>query len=777
VPRVRGSCAQAGGDLGQGGDVDGNIAAAVAAGFWGLLDAVPDALIVIAEDGRIQVVNEPTLGLFGYARHELIGQPLEVLLPDRFRAAHAGHRGDYVGDPQRRPMGTGLELFGRRKDGSEFPAEISLAPTRSSAGVFVTAAVRDITARKREEDLSRAREARYHNALDNTLEAVQIVDRDWRYLYVNDAAARLLGRGREEILGATVMEACPGLPATEMFAAMRLCMEERKPGLAEFKVDYAGAPETWLSCSMQPVPEGVFMLSLDITERMRAEEEIRVLNVELDRRVQARTAELEDTTKFLSTIIENIPSMIMVKDARDLTFVLHNQACADLLGVPRGELRGKNAYDYLPKDQAELSMAMDRETLRGRSVVDSSERPVQTKQGPRVLHTKKVPLFGADGEPRFLLTVADDITERKRALEMSLRLAAIVAASDDAIIGKTLDGVVTSWNQGAERVFGYSAQEMIGQRLSRLIPADRGGEEESILARLRRNERLDHFESVRRRKDGREIDVSITVSPIRDATGATIGVAKIARDMTERKRAQEAVARARAAETANRDLESFSHAVAHDLRAPLRSLDGFSQALVEDYSAKLDAEGQKYLAFIRESAQHMAQLIDDLLVLSRVTRRELHCQAVDLSLLARAAIGRLERSQPGRQVDVVIQDGLANEGDSRLLTVALDNLLGNAWKFTGRRPDPRIEFGAIAQDGRPVYFVRDNGAGFDMAFVHKLFGVFQRLHGATEFEGTGVGLATVQRIVQRHGGRVWAEAEIDRGATLYFTLHEEERMT
>jgi light-regulated signal transduction histidine kinase (bacteriophytochrome) len=230
------------------------------------------------------------------------------------------------------------------------------------------------------------------------------------------------------------------------------------------------------------------------------------------------------------------------------------------------------------------------------------------------------------------------------------------------------------------------------------------------------------------------------------------------------------------AEAVNRELEAFSYSVAHDLRAPLRSIDGFSQALLEDSADKLDEEGQKHLRFVRESAQQMAQLIDGLLTLSRVTRSELGRERVDLSALARAAIARLQRHQPDRRVDVTIRDGLEGEGDPRLLTVVLDNLLGNAWKFTGRRDQARVEFGVKSSDGRPAYFVRDNGAGFDMAYADKLFGVFQRLHGAAEFEGTGVGLATVQRIVRRHGGRVWAEGEVDGGATFYFTLNEQERV-
>jgi light-regulated signal transduction histidine kinase (bacteriophytochrome) len=228
------------------------------------------------------------------------------------------------------------------------------------------------------------------------------------------------------------------------------------------------------------------------------------------------------------------------------------------------------------------------------------------------------------------------------------------------------------------------------------------------------------------------------------------------------------------AETANRELEAFSYSVAHDLRAPLQSIGGFSQLLHEDYADKLDEEGRTYLRHVRESAQRMAQLIDDLLTLSRVARAALRSDTVDLSSLARDVLARLRRNGSDRRVEAVVEDGLVSVGDPGLLAIVLENLLGNAWKFTSKCRVARIEF--RAQANQPVvYFVRDNGAGFDMAYAPKLFGVFERLHSADEFEGTGIGLATVQRIVHRHGGRVWAEGEVDRGATVYFTLGEEDQ--
>jgi light-regulated signal transduction histidine kinase (bacteriophytochrome) len=224
----------------------------------------------------------------------------------------------------------------------------------------------------------------------------------------------------------------------------------------------------------------------------------------------------------------------------------------------------------------------------------------------------------------------------------------------------------------------------------------------------------------------------------------------------------------------NRELEAFSYSVSHDLRAPLRSIDGFSQALLEDCLEQLDATGQDYLRRIRSATQRMGQLIDDLLTLSRVTRSDLHKESVNFSRLASRICNHLQQLSPERQVEFEIQPNLLAHGDSRLLQVVLENFLNNAWKFTTEQPQARIEFGATEENNIPIYFVRDNGVGFEMVFVDKLFKPFQRLHRMQDFPGNGIGLATVQRIIHRHGGRVWAEAALNQGATFYFTLATEE---
>ena len=253
---------------------------------------------------------------------------------------------------------------------------------------------------------------------------------------------------------------------------------------------------------------------------------------------------------------------------------------------------------------------------------------------------------------------------------------------------------------------------------------------------------------------------------------------ELEREILERKRVEDEVRRLNAGLQAsvtelratNSELEAFCYSVSHDLRAPLRAIDGFSQALLEDYASKLDDDGRRYLDRVRAGADRMSRLIDDLLNLSRITRAELSPQTVDLSALARSVMTDLARVNDDRPVDVRIADGLTAEGDPRLLRLVLQNLLDNAWKYTSKRPNPVIEFGAVREDGQTAYYVRDNGAGFDMRYAGKLFSPFQRLHGAEEFPGTGIGLATVQRIIHRHGGRIWAESAEGQGATFYFTL-------
>ncbi len=341
------------------------------------------------------------------------------------------------------------------------------------------------------------------------------------------------------------------------------------------------------------------------------------------------------------------------------------------------------------------------------------------------------------------------------------------ALSPDMLAIANPDGQFTYVSSSFESL-GYSRQELTSRPFLDFVHPEDKEETAREAGRLARGDKTTDFENRYVCKDGSYRWLSWRVVP--DEGGMLYATA---RDVTEVKRAYELLARAQEETTAvNQELEAFSYSVAHDLRAPLRAIDGFSQALLEDCSEKLDDEGRKHLQLVRESAQHMARLIDDLLSLSRVSRMDLERDRVDLSAMAGSILSRLQQGDPARRVDLNIEPGLIVDGDPRLLAVAMENLLGNAWKFTSKTPCARIEFGAHERDGRRVYFVRDNGAGFDMAYQSKLFGVFQRLHSSSEFEGTGVGLATVRRVLARHGGGVWAHGVVNGGGVFSFTLDD-----
>ena len=370
-----------------------------------------------------------------------------------------------------------------------------------------------------------------------------------------------------------------------------------------------------------------------------------------------------------------------------------------------------------------------------------------------------------EGESRGIVVVARDISERKK-MEQDLRKSEQKYRTlvDNALIGIGIhqDGKMVFANEKLSFMLGYTLEEAIGLSLAEMIHPD---ERDFIMARAQRRQ-MGFTEPVTyeirlRKKDG-GIFYALISNAIVEYNNRPATLINIA-DLTDAKVRKEL-------EQVNKELEAFSYSVSHDLRAPLRSIDGFSQALLEDYEDKLEAEGKDYLRRVRAATQRMSQLIDDLLNLSRITRAEMRYAKVNLSTLAQEIAAELQKKEPDRQVEFVIGEDISAHGDSHLLRVVLENLLSNAWKFTAKHPRARIEFGATQQEDKSVYFVRDDGAGFDMAYVDKVFVPFQRLHAQTEFPGTGIGMATVQRIIHRHGGSIWPEAEVEKGATFHFTL-------
>jgi len=462
-----------------------------------------------------------------------------------------------------------------------------------------------------------------------------------------------------------------------------------------------------------------------------------------------------------------------------------------------------------------------------------------------------------------VFTVAN-ITEYKKNEDYIRHLAAIVESSDDAIISKSLDGIIKSWNKGGEKMFGYTAEQVLGKHISLIVPPEYANEEKRILERIRNNEIVDHYETVRIKKNGEQFYVSLTVSPLKDKAGNIIGVSKIARDITSQKKSEKELIRAnkelvfqneekekraaelvianhelafqneekgkraaelvianhelafqneekekRAAELvianhelafqneakekqatkltiANRDLEisgeqfkevnkeleSFSYSVSHDLRAPLRAVHGYAKMLKEDFEVQLDPEAGRLINNIMNNAKKMGQLIDDLLNFSRIGRKELVKVNVRMDSMVANICSELKNEQGERNIEFQIGELLPAKADNITIRYVWLNLISNAIKYSRGKDKTVIEIGSETQGNEMIYHIKDNGAGFDMRYANKLFGVFQRLHSEEEFEGTGVGLALVQRIVLKHGGRVWAEGKVNEGAIFYFSLNK-----
>jgi PAS domain S-box-containing protein len=361
------------------------------------------------------------------------------------------------------------------------------------------------------------------------------------------------------------------------------------------------------------------------------------------------------------------------------------------------------------------------------------------------------------------------------------QLLALIDNTSAVIYMRDLDGRYLVVNREYERLFHLRREAIIGLTDHDLFPAKIADEFRANDLHAASSGGPVQVEEVAPGDDGPHTYVTVKF-PLLDGAGQPYAVCGISTDITDRKRAEEQVRQLNAEleqrvrdstaerEAAARELDAFAYSVSHDLRAPLRSVHGFSQVLLEDYAGRLDDDGRQYLWRIQANVTRMGQLIDDLLRLSRVTRTGLNREQVDIGAQASEIIGELRGAEPQRLVEVVIADGLATAGDSRLIRLALDNLLSNAWKFTSKREHAVIRVGAVRQHGRQVFYIRDNGAGFDMRYASKLFDPFQRLHPVTEFEGTGIGLAIVQRILSRHGGRIWAESEPDQGSTFFFTF-------
>jgi PAS domain S-box-containing protein len=606
-------------------------------------------------------------------------------------------------------------------------------------------------ARKRCSLSLRESEGRYRALVEAAPDAV-VVHTSGTIAYVNPAWVRLVGGTRaEEFIGRSMLDFLmptdavwwPSTDGDTPRAQARLVRSDQSTVEVELV-------STLVSWQRQPARQTILR---DLTAQRQAERALR-----------------ESEARYRS-LFEHNPDAIFAFDLTERVTSV-NSAAERLSGHPASALIGKPFFS-LPEDIERVNAHFARAVAGEPQTVDLE---IAHAAGRRVGLTLTLMPMVIEGRTTGVFGVALDMTaaqEAQTALrESEARYRTLVEAAPTAILVRS-QGRVIYGNPALRQLLGApSADDAAIQRFADQVDAMCRAMDDTIatLPALRIQ-----------RHGGSFADVEVTVAPILWQGQPAMQV--IGRDVTQRKEAEKASRRLNAQldkrvrertaelEEANKELEAFAYSVSHDLRAPLRSIDGFSQILLEDCADSLDSAGHDSLHRIQAAARRMAALIDGLLDLSRVTRADIHpAEVVDLSELAASITHELRANEPLRRTSIHIPDGLVASGDPILLRAVLENLLSNAWKFTRPKPNAQVEIGAAQIDGQTAYYVRDNGVGFDMAYADRLFGAFQRLHKQTEFAGTGIGLATVQRIVRRHGGHVWAEAHVGEGATFWFTL-------
>lgn len=614
----------------------------------------------------------------------------------------------------------------------------------------------------------------YQNLVENSPDIIERFDLQLRHLYVSPALHRITGIAPQDFLGKTCRELGMDedmIASWEAAAEILLRTGQRQviefstptlQGIRSFEM--AIAPE-W---SEQQTLQSILCISRDITDRKQVE------------------TQLQDLSDRLSLAMQSAKMGVWDWD------IIHNRLTWDdrvyeLYGLQRnGEVTYADWEAIIHPDDIAYCQATVQHDLaeRGEGMLEFRVKRPDGSLG--YVASYYLVQRNAEGQPVRCIGVNLDISDRKQAEaerlqteNLRIELTLLETIIDGVLAGYWDTDYVTQttyWSPGLKRMFGYQDHELpnefnIWEKLifEEDLPAVQACFERHVQSRGKEP----YYNEVRyHHKDGSTVWVICAGQVIRwGPAGQPLRIVGCHVDITKLKQIElKLLEKTTQLDASNRELEAFAYSVSHDLRAPLRAIDGFSKALLEDYGEQFDEEGKDYFARIRHNVQRMSMLIDDLLSLSRISRYEMQPKKVNLSKLVEEQVLELQATEPERQAEFVIAPDVVVSADSTLMSVAIANLMANAWKFTSHHSSARIEFGIIKQNNKLVYFIRDDGAGFDMAYATKLFGVFQRLHNTNEFPGTGIGLATVQRAIHRHGGQIWAEATVEQGATFYFTL-------
>ncbi len=587
--------------------------------------------------------------------------------------------------------------------------------------------------------------------LDRCSQAILVVSPDWRITYANRKSETIFHLPLNEIRERDFWSALPELTGTEEERECRRAMRERVAAGFDFKI----APDKWLEICLEPHENGIAVYLRDLTTEKLAGQGFH---------------DITELHERLLAIVQSSDDAIISKDLNGI-IRSWNRGAEQLFGYTAEEIIGKPiSILAVPERLEEIPNILER-LSRGESI-DHYQTERRTKDG-RVLKISLTvsPIRNASGAIIGASKVARDITTEKKYSELQEHLAAIVQSSDDAIISKDLNGIIRSWNRGAERLFGYTAEEIIGKSVSILAVPERVDEIPNILERISKGERIEHYETRRRTKDGRTLSISLTVSPIRDSSGKIVGASKVARDITDRVRSQEALCAANEAlSRANADLQQFAYSASHDLQEPLRMIASYGELLQKRFGNKLGTTGDEYIAYIVQGCIRMDSLLRDLRAFTQASLSgQEPAGETDANAMLQRALLDLKASieESGAEIKSAMLPAV------RVHEVHLEqlfqNLIGNAIRYRSQLP-PRIYVAAERSGDAWRFSVQDNGIGIEPEYKEQIFGIFKRLHTVADYPGTGMGLAICQRIVERAGGRIWVESEPGQGSTFFFTL-------
>jgi PAS domain S-box-containing protein len=720
-----------------------------------LYDRAPCGYHSLDHHGTFININQTELDWLGYSAEEVIGRLtfLDILTPAS-REAFKTHFPEF----KEKGFIHDLEFDLVRKDGSVFPVLISATATYDQHGNyrFSLSTVFDNTQQKQNAAQLAKAAAAIFDLYNNAPCGYLSVDQTIHLSEINNTLLSWLGYTREEVIGKLKYEDL-------------LSDESREAFIKGFEADFERYKKLGrvddLEFYFKRKDGSTFPVIVSSNAMFNEKDEFIKSNTTVFDNTMRKQAEelLRASEGRFRSIVTSIHDALIIMDASGRVLNWNNGA-ERIFGWSETEMLDQPLTCIIPekyRKQHTEGIKRYQKTREARIIGKAVELEGMKRDGTIFPIELSIGVWQIDGTP-FYAGVIRDITARKHAEKLLNELAAIVEHSEDAIIGLSLDGIIQSWNKGAEKLYGYTKEEVLDRPVLSILPDNLQQEELDIMEQVRQGHSIMHYETTRVQKNGRTIGVSLTVSPVRNMTGAIVGISKIARDITDQKKKTEEILQL------NAELDAFTYSVSHDLRAPVRSLSGYAQILLEDSGEKLDAEGVRVAQIIMRNAKRMGMLIDDLLNFSKLGRKKLQVTRVDMKPIVSQVIHDLLEGQPHEFIHTL--DLAPAPADRALITQVWTNLISNAVKYSGKNTTPKIEIGSFDEPFQTCYYVRDNGVGFDMRYYDKLFGVFQRLHKMGDFEGTGVGLALVRKIVERHEGRVWAEGELNKGATFYFSL-------